>query len=87
MTTAGQSDPRAYIRLAAFIREQITDGKLAPGDRLQSISALRREQGHSRQTASKAMRVLADEGIVYLVPGLGYYVSRGTSAAPESSSP
>jgi GntR family transcriptional regulator len=87
MTAAGQPDPRAYMRLASFIREQIADGKLAPGGRLPSIAVLRREQGHSRQTAGKAMRVLADEGIIYRVPGLGYYVSYDTSAAPESSSP
>jgi len=77
MTAAGQPDPRAYMRLAAFIREQISDGKLAPGGPLPSIAALRREQGHSRQTAGKAMRVLADEGLIYRVPGLGYYVSYG----------
>jgi len=63
------------MRLAAFIREQISDGKLAPGGPLPSIAALRRDQGHSRQTAGKAMRVLADEGLIYRVPGLGYYVS------------
>ena len=62
------------MRLAAFIREQIRDGKLAPGGPLPSIAALRRDQGHSRQTAGKAMRVLADEGLIYRVPGLGYYV-------------
>jgi DNA-binding GntR family transcriptional regulator len=84
MTAAGQPDPRAYMRLAAFIREQITDGKLAPGGPLPSIAALRREQGHSRQTAGKAMRVLADEGLIYRVPGLGYYVSCDVSPSPLS---
>jgi GntR family transcriptional regulator len=87
MTAAGQPDPRAYMRLAAFIREQIRDGKLAPGGRLPSIAVLRREQGHSRQTAGKAMRVLEEEGLIYRVPGLGYYVSCGVPAEPESSSP
>jgi DNA-binding GntR family transcriptional regulator len=87
MTAAGQPDPRAYMRLAAFIREQISDGKLAPGGRLPSIAVLRREQGHSRQTAGKAMRVLAEEGLIYRVPGLGYYVSCDVPAEPESSSP
>jgi DNA-binding GntR family transcriptional regulator len=63
------------MRLAALIREQITDGRLAPGGQLPSIAALRREQGHSRQTVGKAMHVLVDEGLIYRVPGLGYYVS------------
>src|SRR5579871_539140 len=83
MTAAVQPDPRAYIRLAAFIREQIADGKLAPGGRLPSIAVLRREQGHSRQTVSKAMHVLEREGLIYRVPGHGYYVSCQTgSPAP-----
>jgi DNA-binding GntR family transcriptional regulator len=75
------------MRLAGFIREQIKGGKLAPGGRLPSIAVLRREQGHSRQTASKAMRVLAEEDLIYRVPGLGYYVSFDVPAEPESSSP
>jgi DNA-binding GntR family transcriptional regulator len=73
------------MRLAALLREQITDGKLAPGGRLPSIAALRREQGHSRQTAGKAMRVLADEGLIYRVPGLGYYVSCDIPGPPKNS--
>jgi DNA-binding GntR family transcriptional regulator len=73
------------MRLAALLREQITDGKLAPGGRLPSIAALRREQGHSRQTAGKAMRVLADEGLIYRVPGLGYYVSCDITGPPKNS--
>jgi GntR family transcriptional regulator len=83
MTAAAQPDPRAYMRLAAFIREQIADGKLAPGGRVPSIAVLHREQGHSRQTASKAMHVLESEGLIYRVPGHGYYVSWETgSPAP-----
>ena len=64
------------MRLATLIREQIASGKLAPGARLPSIAALRREHGHSRQTVGKAMRVLEGEGLIYRVPGLGYYVGR-----------
>jgi GntR family transcriptional regulator len=75
MTAAAQPDPRAYMRLAALIREQIADGRIMPGSQLPSIAALRREQGHSRQTVGKAMHVLEGEGLIYRVPGLGYYVS------------
>jgi GntR family transcriptional regulator len=63
------------MRLAALIREQIADGRIIPGSQLPSIAALRREQGHSRQTVGKAMHVLEGEGLIYRVPGLGYYVS------------
>jgi GntR family transcriptional regulator len=75
MTGAGQPDPRAYMRLAALIREQIATGELDPGARLPSIAVLRRDHRHSRQTVGKAMRILEDEGLIYRVPGLGYYVS------------
>ena len=64
------------MRLAALIREQIASGTLAPGARLPSIAVLRRQHRHSRQTVGKAMRILEGEGLVYRVPGLGYYVSR-----------
>jgi GntR family transcriptional regulator len=68
------------MRLAALIREQIAGGKLTPGGRLPSIAVLRREHGHSRQTVGKAMRILAGEGLIYRVPGLGYYVSCDAAA-------
>jgi len=34
------ADPRAYVRLAAILRQQITDGFLRPGDRAPSITRL-----------------------------------------------
>ena len=79
MTAAPQPDPRAYLRLAALIRDQIASGTLAPGGRLPSIAALRRQHGHSRQTVSKAMRILEGEGLIYRVPGLGYYISHAAA--------
>jgi DNA-binding GntR family transcriptional regulator len=83
MTAAPQPDPRAYIRLAALIRDQIASGTLAPGGRLPSIAVLRRRHSHSRQTVGKAMRILEGEGLIYRVPGLGYYISQGPAAPPH----
>ena len=83
MTVAPQPDPRAYMQLAALIREQIAGGKLAPGDRLPSIAILRREHGHSRQTVGKAMRILEGDGLIYPVPGLGYFVSQAPAGMPR----
>jgi GntR family transcriptional regulator len=67
-------DPRAYRRLAALLREQITSGVLTPGAQLPAIGVLRRQHGHSRQTVAKAMGVLQAEGLVCRWPGLGYFV-------------
>jgi DNA-binding GntR family transcriptional regulator len=69
------------MRLAAIIRQQIAEGTLTQGARLPSIAVLRRDHGHSRQTVGKAMHVLEDEGLIYRVPGLGYYVSATGAAA------
>jgi GntR family transcriptional regulator len=76
MTTAGgQHDPRAYVRLANLLRQQISDGTLRPGQPTPSITTLTQEHGIARQTAAKALRLLEAEGLVYRVPGLGYYVT------------
>ena len=40
-----------------------------------SITTLTQEHGIARATAGKALRVLETEGLVYRVPGLGYYVT------------
>jgi DNA-binding GntR family transcriptional regulator len=42
-------EPRAYVRLAALLRDQ-----LAPGEPLPPIRELRAKHAHSRQTAGKA---------------------------------
>jgi|HubBroStandDraft_5_1064220.scaffolds.fasta_scaffold370622_1 DNA-binding GntR family transcriptional regulator len=69
------ADPRAYRRLAALIRQQIGDGTLHQGRPAPSITSLSKEHGYARQTCSKALRILEDEGLVAQIPGLGYYVN------------
>lgn len=68
-------DPRAYVRIAAAVRQQITSGELAPGQPVPSITVLVQEHGVARQTAAKALRMLETEGILRRIPGLGYYVT------------
>jgi GntR family transcriptional regulator len=77
MTTVGgqHEDPRAYVRLANLLRQQISDGTLRLGQPTPSITTLTQEHGIARQTAAKALRLLEAEGLVYRVPGLGYYVT------------
>jgi hypothetical protein len=43
----------------------------------------RSRTGHIRQTCSKALNVLVDEGLLIRYPGLGYYVV-GSPAKPGS---
>lgn len=73
-------DPRPYRQIADRFRQQIIDGVLRPGDALPSIADIRRDSGHSRQTVSKAMRLLADEGLVFQTPGHPYCVTGNASA-------
>ena len=75
MSIGDESDPRAYIRLAAILRQEIADGKLPPGKPTPSITTLSQRYGHARQTCAKALRLLVDEGLLIRYPGLGYYVA------------
>ena len=70
-----------YRQVAAILREQIERGELPPGRRLPSIAGLVQEYGIARTTAGKALRLLVDEGLAEVSPGMGTYVkARGSSA-------
>jgi DNA-binding GntR family transcriptional regulator len=77
-------DPRAYVRIAANLRQRIMSGELAAGKPLPSITTLTQEWGVARETASHAVTVLVGEGLVRRVPGLGYHV---TSKAARGAGP
>jgi len=81
VSISDESDPRAYVRLAAMLRRQIAEGTLAPGMPTPSITTLSQEYGHARQTCAKALRILEDQGLLTRIPGLGYYVTG--NAAPS----
>jgi DNA-binding GntR family transcriptional regulator len=57
LAQAGFADPRAYIRLAALVRQQITDGTLKPGQSAPPITRLSQEHGHARATCGKALHI------------------------------
>jgi DNA-binding GntR family transcriptional regulator len=67
-------DPRLYMRIIDELRTRIGDGRLKPRDQVPSITVLCAGFGCSRRTVTKAMTLLAGEGLVTRVPGLGYYV-------------
>jgi GntR family transcriptional regulator len=66
-------DPRKYVQVASAIRAKIAAGTIKPGDTL-SINDLVHEHGCARQTAARALRILATDGLLTRYPGLGYYV-------------
>jgi DNA-binding GntR family transcriptional regulator len=71
-----EDDPRAYVRIANDLRRRIRSGELAAGKPLPSITTLTQQWHVARETASHAVTVLVEEGLVRRVPGLGYHVTR-----------
>jgi DNA-binding GntR family transcriptional regulator len=67
-------DTPVYQQLADIIRAQITTGEIQPRRPLPSIRTLCETYGVARATAVKAVGVLADEGLVRMVPGRGWFV-------------
>lgn len=63
------------MRIAAFVRQGLSEGRWGPGDPVPSITTLSQEYGVARQTAAKALRLLEAEGLLTRVPGLGYFVT------------
>ena len=70
-----RSSPVApWRQLHDLLREQITSGKLKPGDRLPSIIALSQEYDVAHTTARKALVALQEEGLVASSP-MGTFVA------------
>jgi DNA-binding transcriptional regulator YhcF (GntR family) len=63
-----------YLRIAATIRHRIATGALRPGDRVPSTRQVVRDFGVAMATATRALAVLRDEGLVVARPGAGTVV-------------
>lgn len=68
--------PQGYAQLAAELRGRITRGELRPGDRLPSETDLMHTYGLARETVRRAVRRLADEGLVDVRHGYGTRVAQ-----------
>jgi DNA-binding transcriptional regulator YhcF (GntR family) len=70
-----ENDPRpAYEQLADELRQAITTGEYAPGDRLPSTRELSEVHGIAPMTVRNALRVLEDERLVVARQGRGVFV-------------
>jgi DNA-binding transcriptional regulator YhcF (GntR family) len=67
------TDP-PYLHIAAVIRHRIETGALRPGDRVPSTRQVVRDFGVAMATATRALAVLRDEGLVVTRPGSGTVV-------------
>jgi DNA-binding transcriptional regulator YhcF (GntR family) len=70
----GPDDEAPFRRVAAALRERIATD-LAPGARIPSVRALVAEYGVASATASRAVALLRDEGLVETLPRVGTLVA------------
>jgi DNA-binding GntR family transcriptional regulator len=68
-------DEPVYQQLASILREQITSGQIEPRRPIPSVRTLVERYGVARATATKAIAILADEGLVRVVKGRGWFVA------------
>jgi len=65
-----------YLSIARFLQEQIETGVYPAGRKLPSEHELGRSFGVNRHTVHRAIEVLAQQGIVCLERGKGFFVAR-----------
>ncbi len=65
---------KKYEVVIAWIRRELSEGRLKPGDRIPSENMLQEKFGVSRQTVRKALSVLESEQVVRSVRGSGTYI-------------
>ena len=66
-----------YQQLYDLLRQRIISGDIPPGRRIPSLVTIQQETGLATDTMRRAIRLLADDGLVRVIPG------RGTFAASE----
>ncbi|NUQ95198.1 MAG: winged helix-turn-helix transcriptional regulator [Streptomyces sp.] len=58
-----------------MLRERIVDGTYAPEEQLPSVVAICGEFGISQMTARRVLKELRQEGLAYMQPGIGTFVT------------
>jgi len=76
-----------YQRIISDVRARIADGRLAPGDRLPSTRRLAKDWGVALATATKAMAVLCQEGVLEARPRSGTFVAPSATPPPPPPLP
>ncbi|WP_018684864.1 TetR/AcrR family transcriptional regulator C-terminal domain-containing protein [Actinokineospora enzanensis] len=76
-----------YLQVVADLRRRIEAGEFAPGDRVPSTRQLTRDWGVALATASKALRVLIEDGTLRAVPRVGTVVAAAPPTRPTRREP
>ena len=67
-------DPREWVQVANALLDCIASGAVRAGSRVPPVASLGLEGAVAPGAAGRAFRVLASEGVLHWVPGLGYHV-------------
>lgn len=74
-----------YQQIYSIISDAITSGQLKPGDRLPTERSLCERFGVARATARRALRRLAEEGVIDATVGRGSFVIATRLAEPPNA--
>ncbi len=66
-----------YQQIARLLRADIEAGTYPPGSTIPAVKRIEQETGCTHVTIRKGIRLLADEGLVVIVPGKGTFVANG----------
>ncbi|MEO3794376.1 TetR/AcrR family transcriptional regulator C-terminal domain-containing protein [Nonomuraea sp. B10E15] len=81
---AVRDDQRPAQRVVLELRRRIADGVLRPGDRVPSTRQIVRDFGVAMATASRALTLLREEGLIVTRPGSGSVVRVPETRAPAA---
>jgi DNA-binding GntR family transcriptional regulator len=70
-----QPDVPKHVQLADWIKDRINDGTYPPKSRIPSEITLVQETGFARDTVRKAIALLVEQDLVYIVRGMGTFVA------------
>jgi GntR family transcriptional regulator len=68
---------RPFEIVAADLRRRIAAGEWQPGEALPTVAALAEHYQVSKATVTRVLRILADEGLVRVVPRWGTFRAEG----------
>lgn len=74
-----------YRESAMRLRYEISQGEYPAGTRLPSHTDLARMLGTTRTTIRRAIELLADEGLIHVIPGRGTFVAGETPDTSQRS--
>jgi GntR family transcriptional regulator len=69
----GRNDPRLWVRAAYVVLDAMESGETGPRNPVPRKAELTGKLGISANTARRALRELAEMGLIHQVPGHGYF--------------